>query len=279
MHSEFASTVSLRRQGPASTGAYVDSVPPMAEPTVVFFHAHPDDEAIFTGGTMARLAASGVRVVVVLATLGGLGDAGLGNVDELAELRLAEAKRSCEILAVDQLHLLGYADSGMSDQTVPSGAFAVANIYEAAEKLAVILRREQATALVHYDEGGIYGHSDHLGVHRVGKRAAALVDLATVYEATVDHEHLHFVETHLVGHAVASLHETAVAGVPTALVSTTLDVSSVIDAKRRAMAAHQSQIGPESEVMQFSPEIFEAVYGHEWYLRHGEPGLLEALAL
>ncbi|MSV88176.1 MAG: hypothetical protein F2876_00005, partial [Actinobacteria bacterium] len=87
------------------------------QPSVVFFHAHPDDEAIFSGGTIARLAAAGHRVVVVMATSGGL---------------------------------------GLDDAAYPQGSFATAE------------------ALVVYDEGGVYGHSDHVQVHRVGTAAAAL---------------------------------------------------------------------------------------------------------
>lgn len=255
----------------------------MVAPTVVFFHAHPDDEAIFTGGTIARLSQDGARVVVVLATSGELGaavsSAESHDAPSLSSIRVAEAQESCAILGVDKLLFLDYADSGIGVDLTPKDAFAVANIYVAAEQLAQILRTEQADVLVHYDEDGIYGHSDHLAVHRVGKRAAKLAETATVYEATVDHEHLHFVETHLVGHAIASLHESAVAGLPTAMVSTTIDVTSVISKKREAMAAHSSQIGPYSEVMAFSPDSFMAVYGHEWFVRYGPRTALDELSM
>lgn len=255
----------------------------MVKPAVVFFHAHPDDEAIFTGGTIARLVELDVRVVVVIATDGGLGTPNSSS-DPLATVRVAEAEASCRHLGVDKLHFLGYADSGIANDDPESAnasrnAFALANIYEAADKLAKILNDESACALVHYDEGGIYGHSDHLAVHRVGRRAASLAGVGTVYESTVDHEHLHFVETHLVGQAVASLHESAVAGVPTAMVTTTIDVTPVLEQKRTAMAAHITQIGPESEVMGFTPEVFAAVYGHEWYIRLGPAGDLDRLGM
>ena len=248
--------------------------------TVVFFHAHPDDEAIFTGGTIARLAADGVRVVVVLATSGEHG-VHHGEASALSEHRTDETRRACSILGARRLEFLGYSDSGLvpPGEPLPDMAFAIADVEEAATRLAAILVEERADALVFYDEGGIYGHADHLAVHRVGRRSAELAAIDTVYEATVDREYLHFVETHLVDLATLALHEAVPAGVPTVFVSTTVDVRDVIDAKRQAMAAHASQIPAESAVMQFDADTFAGVYGYEWYVRFGPPGPLDDLAV
>ena len=246
----------------------------------MFFHAHPDDEAIFTGGTMARLAATGARVVVVIATSGEHG-AHHGGVNPLGEHRVDETRRACTILGAHRVEFLGYRDSGLvpPGDPLPDDAFALARVDEAADRLVQIVREESAAALVFYDEGGIYGHADHLAVHRVGRRAAELAEIDTVYEATVDREYLHFVETHLVGLARLSLHEDVPEGVPTVFVSTTIDVAAVIDLKRRAMAAHASQIPDDSTVMQLDPDTFAAVYGYEWYVRTGPPAALDDLAM
>lgn len=253
--------------------------------TVVFFHAHPDDEAIFTGGTIARLVASGGRAVVVVATCGEQGSAHdgdhlLGDCS-LGDQRAEETRRACGILGVHRLELLGYTDSGIvaPGEPLPPDAFAMADVDEAATRLAAVLLHERADALVFYDEGGIYGHADHLAVHRVGRRAAALAATPTVYESTVDHEYLHFVETHLVGLAALAVHEEVPAGVPTVLISTTIDVSSVIGAKRAAMAAHASQIPASSAVMALDATTFAGVYGYEWYIRTGPPGPLDTLSM
>lgn len=248
--------------------------------TVVFFHAHPDDEAIFTGGTIARLADAGVRVVVVIATSGELG-VHHGGASTLAEHRADETRAACDVLGVARLELLGYTDSGLAPpgEPMPDDAFALADVDEAARRLAAIITEERASALVYYDEGGIYGHADHLAVHRVGRSAADLAGVATVYESTVDREYLHFVETHLVGLAVLSMHEEVPTGVPTVLVSTTIDVTSVIDRKRAAMAAHASQIPPDSTVLRFDADTFAGVYGYEWYVRTGPPAELDTLAM
>lgn len=239
--------------------------------TVVFFHAHPDDESIFTGGTIRMLADAGHRAVVVLAT----GD----------DARRREAQAACSVLGAAALHWLDYDDSGL-DGSDAGDTFAAAPLEQAADRLAGVLRTEGADALVAYDAGGIYGHPDHIAVHRVGRLAANKAGTATLYEATVDREYLHFVETHLVGHAVESLLGAPVAatnaaplGVPTVLVDITIDVRAHCGVKRSAMAAHRSQIAADAEPLTMSAETFEGVYGYEWYMRTSGPrGPLEVFA-
>ena len=261
--------------------------------TYVFFHAHPDDEAIFTGGTIARLTERGDQVAVVLATGGEGGiepsDGNGSPVGRLCSIRRQESELAAKLLGVDHLAFLGYRDSGLACD-LPADAFALAPVEEAAGRLARVLTEVQATAMIYYDEGGIYGHADHLAVYRVGQRAAALAGLETVYEATVDREHLHFVATHLVGDAVAALHQEAgfptgglheppPTGVATVEVTTTIDVIPTIEQKRSAMAAHASQIPAHSEVLTMDADAFAAVYGLEWYIRTGPATGLDTLAM
>ncbi len=252
----------------------------MRRVTVVFFHAHPDDEAIFTGGTLARLSACGVRTVVVIATAGERGRHHGGD-HPLGHHRADETRQACAILGVDRVEFLGYEDSGMAapGEPMPDDAFALADVDEAAHELAGIIADERADTLVYYDEGGIYGHADHLAVHRVGRRAAELAGVTTVYEATVDREYLHFVETHLVDLAALSMHEAVPTGVPTVLVSTTIDVGAVIAVKRAAIAAHASQIPGDATVLGLDDHTFTGVYGYEWYVRTGPPAVLDELAM
>ncbi len=105
--------------------------------SVVFFHAHPDDESIFTGGTIARLSDAGVRTVVVLAT----GSDRDGD-DALALVRGREARAACDELGASALHLLGYGDAGSGDADQP---FHAVDVDEAAARLAGVLRAEGAT--------------------------------------------------------------------------------------------------------------------------------------
>ncbi len=160
-------------------------------PTIVAFHAHPDDEALLTAGTMARAAAEGHRVVLVLATDGGAGLAAveLSRDGHLGDRRLEEARRSAAALGVSRVEWLGYADSGSGPDPEPDAPgvtrFCRAPVEEAAERLAAILRTERADVLLSYDAHGGYGHRDHVRVHEVGARAAEIACTPRVLEATV----------------------------------------------------------------------------------------------
>ena len=160
-------------------------------PTIVAFHAHPDDEALLTAGTMARAAAQGHRVVLVLATDGGAGLAAdeLRDDGGLGARRLEEARRSSEALGVARVEWLGYADSGSGDEPEPDvpgvTRFCRAPVEEAAERLAAVLLTERADLLLSYDANGGYGHRDHVRAHQVAARAAEIAGTPRVLEATV----------------------------------------------------------------------------------------------
>ena len=250
----------------------------------MFFHAHPDDEAIFTGGTVALLSDAGHRVVVVVGTGGELGQPHLdaAGPDHLGAVRRAETERAAALLGAARVDFLGYRDSGPAGDAANQapGSMWSTDASEVADRLAAVLAEESPRALVIYDEFGIYGHPDHLQVHRAGTLAAARAAVPIVYEATVDREYLHFVETHLVEEAVLTGDLGLVRshiGMPTVLVSTTVDVTPVLDRKRVAMAAHASQIQETTSALQLGLEQFAAVYGWEWYVRHGPLGPIEHL--
>ena len=271
----------------------------------MFFHAHPDDESIFTGGTIARLARDGWVVVLVVATGGELGlppVAGgaapvvFGDGPGTSERRMAETRRAAGLLGVARVEFFGYHDSGMLGDPAnhAAGSFWTADTEAVARRLAVLLTDAGAAALVVYDEAGIYGHPDHVQVHRAGVRAAELAGLAALYESTVDREYLHFVETHLVTEAGVGVVgvgggggrgdldvplglAASPVGVPTVLVSTTVDVRDVLDLKRAAMAAHASQIPETASAMRLPAAAFGAVYGYEWFVRRGPSGPIETL--
>jgi LmbE family N-acetylglucosaminyl deacetylase len=158
--------------------------------TIVFFHAHPDDEASQTSGSMARASAEGHRVVVVFATNGEHGEVpdDLAQGETLIDRRRAEAMHSAEALGTARVEWLGYSDSGMTgwEQNAHTHAFHQANLTEAGLKLAAILDREDADVVVGYDWHGGYGHPDHVKVHHVLHAAARRGDQSESHLPEVD---------------------------------------------------------------------------------------------
>jgi LmbE family N-acetylglucosaminyl deacetylase len=257
--------------------------------TLVVFHAHPDDEALLTSGTMARASSEGHRVVLVVATAGGVGLVSshfLVDGESLAQRRTAELRRSATALGCARTVVLGYADSGLDgidDGGAAQGTFAGADVETAARQLADLLESEQADALVHYDPAGGYGHPDHVQVHRVGSRAAELAGTALVLQATVDRDLL------TKGLRLArrlyrfppefdpTTFERAYS--PRAEITHRVDVRRYAVRKRTSMGAHASQATADgadrtlAAFLRIPMPLFRRVFGHEWYVETGRvPG-------
>ena len=251
--------------------------------TLVTFHAHPDDEAIACGGTMARAAAEGHRVVLVVATRGEHGEVEAGFLPpgtSLADHRVVETEAAAKVLGVARVASLGYEDSGMigTPENEAPAAFWQADIEAAATRLAAILTEEDADVLTVYDDHGGYGHPDHIQVHRVGIRAADLAGTPRVYESTVDRDYILALRAQAAesGEGFGPDGEGPELdwnelGSPRHMITTTVDVTGYLDQKRDAMAAHASQIGPESFFLNMTPEVFAVTWGTEWFIRRGVP--------
>jgi LmbE family N-acetylglucosaminyl deacetylase len=239
--------------------------------TVVVLHAHPDDEAIFTGATIRRLADRGARVVLVTATGGELGSPRVPlRGKTLAQVRTAELERAADLLGVARLVLLGRRDSGLAgwESGLHPQALVRADLPAVAQTLAALLDKERAEAIIGYDADGVYGHPDHIAVHLLARYAASLAGV-TSYDATVDREHLHFAGQHVVGTAGGG----RVFGRVTAEISVAVAATPYeLGVKRAALLAHASQIGPET-----LDERFQETYELEWFLRRGPVGILERL--
>ncbi|MEO6205672.1 MAG: PIG-L family deacetylase [Mycobacteriales bacterium] len=250
--------------------------------TIVFFHAHPDDESLLTGGTMARAAAEGHRVVLVVATGGeaGLTTSGITEGDLLLRRR-GELDRAARLLGVASVVHWDYADSG-SDRSAPRpGGFSSQPVEESAARLAALLREEQADVLTTYDPVGGYGHHDHVQVHRVGVRAAELAGTPVVLEATVHRELLQRV-LRLIGWlpglpAEFSARRFARSYRPGAAITHRVDVRPYTVAKRAAMAAHVSQAASDEGtrtlqvLLRLPRPVFRAALGREWFVEHSRP--------
>lgn len=258
----------------------------MTTRTIVFFHAHPDDEALISAGTIARAVDAGHRVVLVLATDGGAGtfDPTLLAPDEtLADRRRREARLSADALGLHRLLFLGYCDSGLAsdaENTWPAGSFCAAEPEEAVERLLAILRDENADLLVADDAVGGYGHPDHLRVHHVATAAAAVLDLPFI-EVTIDREFLSGGIDLAAGLGLEVPEgfvppDTSNWYTPHAELTHVVDVSTALDRKRASMAAHATQASSESAdsvrtlavFIGLPDDIFAIAFASEWFVAH-----------
>jgi LmbE family N-acetylglucosaminyl deacetylase len=256
--------------------------------TVVSFHAHPDDEALLTAGTLARLAAEGHRVVLVVATAGEAGLASRAHAHDLGARRRRELAASAAALGVSRVEVLGYADSGWSGAPgapVAGGerAFARVPVETAAAELARLLVEERADVLTTYDAAGGYGHPDHVQVHRVGRRAAELAGTPLVLEATVDRRLLLRVARPLARLArvlrLPAVPDLSAAYTDRADLTHRVDVRDHLAAKRAALRAHASQAGADDGartlalLLRLPGPVARRVLGTEWFREPGRvPG-------
>jgi LmbE family N-acetylglucosaminyl deacetylase len=244
--------------------------------TVVAFHAHPDDEVLLTGGTIARLAAEGHRVIIVMACDGDMWAS--PNQGQ----RLDELRASAAILGADRAVHLGYADSGHGPilfEDPPSRTrFARADVEEAAGKLAALLTEEHADLLLSYDSQGGNGHRDHVRVHQVGARAAGLAGVRVV-EATVPRELVALVARPLLLLRLLTryrLDEMRGYGMPRSVITHRVDVRRHVAQKRAALAAHRTQVSGRGRgakllraLLRAPLPVFRIACGTEWF---AEPG-------
>ena len=157
----------------------------MSENRLLLVHAHPDDESINNGATMAKYVAEGAKVTLITCTKGEEGEVLVPELshlaatheDNLGEHRVKELAEAMAHLGVTDHRFLGsYRDSGMMG-TEPNNrpeCFWQANLDEAAAKLVKIIREVKPQVLITYDEFGGYGHPDHIQAHRVAMRASEL---------------------------------------------------------------------------------------------------------
>ncbi|QWC85087.1 PIG-L family deacetylase [Nocardioidaceae bacterium] len=253
--------------------------------TVVFVHAHPDDEGTGTAGTMVRLVREGHRVVVVYATGGECGSVpdDLRADESLTMRRQAEAERSAEVTGVQRLIWLGYVDSGMTgwEQNAADRAFGRVDVDEAAELIATKLADETVDVLVGYDWHGGYGHPDHVMVHRATLRARDLLPRAPRYlESTMNRDRMRAMYEMAKQMADpgadpemfdpdAPADDGNPFGTPAAEIDWEVDIAEAVATKRKALESHASQ-GDVQQILSMPEEIFAHAFGREYFV---EPGL------
>jgi N-acetyl-1-D-myo-inositol-2-amino-2-deoxy-alpha-D-glucopyranoside deacetylase len=259
-------------------------------------HAHPDDECIGTGGILARYAAEGARTVLVTCTDGAVGeisDPALASPENLAEVRSRELDESVRILSVGRLVKLGYRDSGMAGTTDNNhpAAFQQADIEQAIRRVVQVVREERPQVIVTYDERGGYGHPDHIRAHQVAVAAfersgdAALYPdeglawaPSRLYYAVFPRSAARrFAERLRAAGIETPFGETREQedppfGVDDARITTVVDVSAYVSAKRAALEAHRTQMGPDQFFMKLPAELFNEAFGQETFQRAAGDG-------
>jgi LmbE family N-acetylglucosaminyl deacetylase len=251
--------------------------------TLMAVHAHPDDEASSTGGVLARYSAEGVRTIVVTCTNGEFGDApgqvkpGQDGHDEqaVARLRLSELRESCRILGVSHLELLGYHDSGMPEWDYKDRPDAFANIPQelVAARIVALIEQYQPQVVISYDPDGSYQHPDH--VHAARSAAAAVAASGTpakFYQIALRRRDFQQVMDALkeAGEEVPDFEMTPEVerqmDEEERRITTTIDITSVLEQKRDALMAHASQI-EDSWFAKIPPTVAASAFGHENFAR------------
>jgi LmbE family N-acetylglucosaminyl deacetylase len=248
-------------------------------PTLVFVHAHPDDEAFFGAGAVAHYAERGHRIVLITCTYGQLGFDGDGRSGDDARhdalttksVRAAELQRAASLLGFSRVVMLGYGDSGMMGWPTNDSpdAFMNAGVESVARTIASILDEEQAAIVVTYDENGFYGHPDHIQANVVTRRAVELSSYAQrLYYPVVPRGVItQFVrDTSDRGLSMPAWVLDAGTNVSDELVATMMDVRAYAKRKQEAMATHASQVDND-DLVGMNEELFTMLFGTEYYQR------------
>jgi N-acetyl-1-D-myo-inositol-2-amino-2-deoxy-alpha-D-glucopyranoside deacetylase len=258
---------------------------------VLFVHAHPDDESMGTGGTIARLVDEGVRVDLVTCTDGAEGEIHDPTLDadearpRLAQIRAAELACSVDALGSGAIrhHMLGYRDSGMigTDANAHPDSFWQSDLDDATRRLTEIVRAARPSAIVSYDENGNYGHPDHINAARIARQAYEASrgepwQVARFYEIAFVRERWSELMAVMKERGIALPwnrdEEEAEEGDDTefgrsdAEVTTRVDVSGYLDAKRRSMDCHKTQRQDLGWLLDLPDDLADHAIDTEYYV-------------
>lgn len=264
---------------------------------LLLVHAHPDDESIGTGSTMAHYAANGAHVTLVTCTLGEEGEIHVpelaqlaaAGADQLGGYRIGELAAACAALGVTDHRFLGgagrYRDSGMMGLATNEHlrAFWQADLDEAAGHLVEILREVRPQVLITYDPNGFYGHPDHIQAHRVAMRAVELAAAegcapAKVYWTAMPRSVLEAGMTHFAessDNPFAGIQDIADLpfGTPDDQIAARIDATEQHTVKEAAMRAHATQIPATSWLYSIAGNFGGEFMGVEFFtLAVGEKG-------
>jgi N-acetyl-1-D-myo-inositol-2-amino-2-deoxy-alpha-D-glucopyranoside deacetylase len=266
----------------------------MSQRSLVLVHAHPDDESLQTGGTMARYAADGVHVCLITCTNGEVGEIAdvpeLGTHEEIAlrlgEIRREELEEACRRLGRIDLRMLGFHDSGMdgTPENDDPKSFVNQPLDQPVRMIVEILRELKPQVLITYNERGFYGHPDHIRAHEAAI-AAVTAAKDPAYEPGLGEPHAvskiyyNAVPTSLLreGRKLAtemlsnadefmSDDDIAVIGTDDSLVTTEIDVGDWVKTKFFALEAHRTQLGTTQAWFDIPDDVKSLMLGREFYV-------------
>jgi N-acetyl-1-D-myo-inositol-2-amino-2-deoxy-alpha-D-glucopyranoside deacetylase len=253
---------------------------------ILLVHAHPDDETINNGATMALYADRGAQVVLVTCTRGEEGEVLVPSLSHLASSQLDQLGKHREIELADAMKALGvkdhrflggatqiFRDSGMMG-TEPNNrpdVFWQVDLDSAAQILVKVIEEVKPHILITYDEIGGYGHPDHIQAHRVAMRASELAtwQIQKIYWNAIPKS--------VLANGIAKMKEVgsdffgaeSVDDLPFAkddeFVTTLIDGSDYVDAKMAAMKAHETQIALDGPFFALSNNLGLQIWGDEYY--------------
>lgn len=259
------------------------------EKRLLLVHAHPDDETINNGATMAKYVAEGAQVTLVTCTRGeegevlvpALADLASSIDDKLGEHRVIELTNAMAELGVRDFRFLGapnkkWRDSGMMG-TPPNergDVFWQANLDEAANELVKIILEIKPQVMITYDEIGGYGHPDHIKAHQVAMRGAELAasagwSISKIYWNTMPKsviqngiDKMKEVGSDFFG---AESADDLPFAKPDELVTSLIKAPEYVDKKMAAMKAHETQISVDGPFFALSNNLGLSIWGDEYY--------------
>lgn len=260
-----------------------------ASKRLLLVHAHPDDETINNGATMAKYAAEGVQVTLVTCTRGEEGEVlveSLANLassrdDKLGEHREIELKNAMVHLGINDFRFLGspnkkWRDSGMigTTQNERKDVFWQADLTEAAQELVKIILEIKPQVLITYDEFGGYGHPDHIKAHQVAMLAAELASnqgwkISKIYWNTMPKSVIQMGIDKMKEVGSSFFGADSVEDLPFAkpdeLVTSVIKAPDYVEQKLEAMKAHETQISIDGPFFALSNNLGLSVWADEYY--------------
>lgn len=261
----------------------------MSDRSLLAVEAHPDDESIGVGGTLARYAAEGVRTTLVTATRGERGEILDKSLDpkearpRLGAIREAELREACRILNVSELVILGYQDSDMYGRRWNRSprAFWRADMHEAIGRVIAVMRRVKPQVVIADNEIGTYGHPDHMNAHRIAVGAFFMASDTKLYPGgeawqprKLYYRSISVSAARELGEAMRQAGmegfsengETWNMATPDERITTRLDVQPYLEQKIAAMRAHRTQVPEDSWFM----NVYRSVGPRAWNVEQFE---------